>query len=127
MFFFVVFRLATNNPLTVVVNGFDRSRHTPICCLSAIRLHQISSHFTCNTLVEVAILFWGHSYSKYQPTNVVGNDLLHVTSLEMCANTWPTENGVMSLPHSLANSLYYVKIWKSRKCRDELVKSIGTR
>ena len=31
---FAVFRLATKNTLTVVINGLDRSGHTPVCCLA---------------------------------------------------------------------------------------------
>ena len=51
----------------VVINGLDRSRHAPICCLATYFFHvtylQWSlSRFTRNTLIEVAILNPGHSY-----------------------------------------------------------------
>ena len=32
--FSAVFRLATQNTLTVVINGLDRSEHAPVCCLA---------------------------------------------------------------------------------------------
>ena len=52
--------------LMVVINGFGRSTHTSICCLATF-LHVTPllrklSHFTRNTLIEVAILRPGHSY-----------------------------------------------------------------
>ena len=36
-------------------------------------IQQNLSRFTCDTLIEAAILNPGHSYILYQPTSVVGN------------------------------------------------------
>ena len=63
-----VFRLATQNTLTVVINGFDRSGYTPVCCMSSYLFLRVTllqwslSRFMCNTLIEAAILKPDHSY-----------------------------------------------------------------